>query len=102
MEQPAVTGRHTTRRKVKADELVEELTIGAAMRLRCESSDIHGVVRAVVAYLMEEYPAQELYIPSSVTWPVEAIRADLAAGLSIRKICQKHRVSRKTVYLLAG
>lgn len=97
-----MTGRHTARRKVKVDELVDELSIGAAMRLRCDSDDIHGVVQAVVTYLMEEYPAQELYIPSSVTWPVEEIRADLADGMSIRKICQKHRISPKKVYQLIG
>ena len=97
-----MSGRHTARRKVKVDELVDELSIGAAMRLRCDSDDIHATVRAVVDYLMEEYPAQELYIPSSVTWPVEEIRADLAAGMSIRKICRKHKVSRNTVYQLAG
>ena len=72
--------RHTVKRKARINELTEELTIGAALRLRRDSDDIHDVVRAVVDYLIEEYPAQELYIPSSVTYPVEELRAALASG----------------------
>lgn len=92
--------RHTTRRKARIDELADELTIGAALRLRCESDDIHAVVRAVVDYLIEEYPAQELYIPSSVTYPLVEIRAAVAAGESVRAVCRKFRISRVTLYRL--
>lgn len=91
--------RHTLKRKARIDELAEELTIGAALRLKRDSDDIHDIVRAVVAYLIEEYPAQELYIPSSVTYPVEAIRADFTS-MSMRALCQKYRIDRRTVYRL--
>ena len=94
--------RHTTRRKARVDELVDELSIGAALRLRCDSDDIEGVVRAVVQYLTEEYPAQELYIPSSVTYPVEELRAAMSSGQSIRSICKKHRIDRRTLYAVVG
>lgn len=92
--------RHTTRRKARIDQLADELTVGAALRLRCNSDDIHDVVRAVVDYLIEEYPAQELYIPASVTYPVAEIRSELAAGSSVRSICRKFRISRETLYRL--
>ncbi len=92
--------RHTARRKARINELSDELTVGAALRLRKDSDDIRLVVEAVVAYLIEEYPAQDLYVPSSVTYPAEQIRADVAAGLSIRKVCQKHCIGRKTLYRL--
>lgn len=93
--------RHTARRKARINELAEELSIGAAMRLRCDSDDIRHVVDAVVAYLVEEYPSQDLYIPASLAppaYPVEAIRTDLKAGKSLKEICQKYRLSRRTVY----
>lgn len=92
--------RHTTRRKARIDQLADELTVGAALRLRCESDDIHDVVRAVVAYLIEEYPAQELYIPSSVEYPIEDMRAALRSGESVRSICRRFRISRQTLYRL--
>lgn len=94
--------RHTARRKARIDELAGELTVGAAMRLRCNSDDIDAVVRAVVEYLIEEYPAQDLYVPSSVTYPVEELRLELAEGRSIRSICKKHRIDRRTLYRLVG
>ena len=94
--------RHTLKRKARVDELVDELAIGAALRLRCNSDDIHGIVQAVVAYLREEYPAQELYIPSSVTYPVEDLRAALASGASVRAICKRHRIDRRTLYRVVG
>lgn len=94
--------RHTQKRKVLVDQLVDELSIGAAMRLKCDSDDIHSVVRAVVDYLREEYPAQELYIPSGTQYPVEALRADLAAGKSVRAICKHHRIDRRTLYRVIG
>lgn len=94
--------RHTVKRKARVDELVDELAIGAAMRLRCNSDDIHDIVKAVVAYLREEYPAQELYIPSSVTYPVEELRAALASGTSVRAICKRHRIDRRTLYRVVG
>lgn len=92
--------RHTRRRKAQLDQLVDELTVGAAMRLRCNSDEIHGVVSAVVDYLREEYPAQDLYIPSAVTYPVEKIRAAVAAKRSTRDICREFRISRATLYRL--
>lgn len=94
--------RHTVKRKARINELTEELTIGAALRLRRNSDDIHDVVRAVVDYLIEEYPAQELYIPSSVTYPVEELRAALASGKSVRAICREHRLDRRTLYRVVG
>lgn len=93
--------RHTARRKARIDELTDELSVGAALRLRRDSDEILDIVKAVVAYLIEEYPAQDLYVPSSVTYPVMEIRADLRAGLSVRSICRKYRISRPTLYRLA-
>lgn len=90
--------RHTARRKARVEELVDELAIGAAMRLRCNSDDIHNVVKAVVDYLREEYPAQELYIPSSVTYPVVELRAAVASGTSVRAICKRYQIDRRTLY----
>lgn len=92
--------RHTPRRKASIDQLADELTVGAALRLRRDSDDIHEVVRAVVEYLIEEYPAQDLYVPSAVTYPVEEIRQAVASGKSIRYICKTYRLSRTTLYRL--
>jgi Mor family transcriptional regulator len=95
--------RRTPRQKARVDQLAEELAIGAAMQLRCDSSEIHDVVKAVVDYLVKEYPAQDLYIPAGFTadhYPVDRIRTDLAAGKSIRWVCKKYRISRKTLYPL--
>lgn len=94
--------RHTLKRKARIDELADELTIGAALRLRCNSDDIHSVVRAVVDYLIEEYPAQELYIPSAVSYPVEQLRNEIASGQSVRSICKRHRIDRRTLYRVVG
>lgn len=91
--------RHTPKRRARIEELTDELSIGAALRLKCDSDDIHEVVRAVVAYLVDEYPAQELYIPSSVTYPVDEIRADFVR-MSMRDLCKKYRIDRRTVYRL--
>lgn len=93
--------RHT--RRAKVNELVDELAVGAALRLRCQTDDIHGVVKAVVDYLTTEYPSQDLYIPASVTpptYPVAEIRAAVAEGRSIRSICKRYRIDRRTVYRL--
>lgn len=92
--------RNTIRRKARINELADELAIGAALRLRTDSDTIRPVVDAVVQYLVEEYPSQDLYIPSSVTYPIDDIRADVRAGMSMRCICRKHRVSRVMVYRL--
>jgi Mor family transcriptional regulator len=94
--------RNTLRRKVRIEELTDELTVGAALRLRCDSDDIHDVVRAVVSYLMEEYPAQELYIPATVVYPVAQLRAEIQSGKSIRSICKEHRIDRRTLYRVVG
>lgn len=93
--------RHTARRQAKRSELIDELSLGAAQRLRCDSDDIHGVVVAVVDYLLAEYPSQELYIPATereLSYPVAQIRAAVAAGESMRSICKRFRLSRRTVY----
>ncbi len=92
--------RNTTRVKARIDQLSDELTFGAAIRLRADAGDIRPVVEAVVAYLVEEYPAQDLYIPSAVTYPVDRLRAEVAAGKSIRTICREHRISRSKLYRL--
>ena len=68
--------RNTVRAKARIDQLSDELAIGAAIRLRTDADQIRAIVDAVVAYLVEEYPSQDLYIPSAVTYPVDEIRAD--------------------------
>ena len=91
--------RHTARRRAQINALAEELAIGAAIRLRTDSDRIRPVVDAVVAYLLEEYPGQDLYIPACrVEIPVDEIRADMRAGKSMREICARYRVSRRTIY----
>jgi hypothetical protein len=93
--------RKVSRRKARVEELAEELTIGAALRLKCESRDIHAVVRAVVDYLVQEYPAQDLYIPAGIApsaYPIAAIRAALSAGQPRRAICKRFQLSPKTLY----
>lgn len=92
--------RNTARTKARIDALSDELAIGAAIRLRTDADDIRKIVEAVVAYLVEEYPSQDLYIPSSVTYPVTEIRAAFNAGRSIRSISRQFRVAPKTVYRL--
>ena len=99
MEQPTVS-RNTHRVRARIEELAEELAIGAAIRLRTDSDAIRHIVDAVVAYLVDEYPSQDLYIPGGVTYPVEEIREAVRAGQSMRAICRKFRVSRRTVYRL--
>lgn len=94
--------RNTLRRKVRISELSEELAIGAAIRMRCDSDDIRAVVDAVVSYLVEEYPAQDLYIPATLgerRYPVEAIRNFMGEN-SVRATCAQFRVSRRTLYRL--
>lgn len=90
--------RHT--RRARIEELAEELTVGAAMRLRCDGTEIHQVVRAVVDYLVQEYPSQDLYIPASVTYPVGDIQRDIQDGMSVRRVCRKYRIARQTLYRL--
>ena len=92
--------RNTHRVRARIEELAEELAIGAAIRLRTDSDAIRHIVDAVVAYLVDEYPSQDLYIPGGVTYPVEEIRAAVRAGESMRAICRKFRVDRRTVYRL--
>ena len=95
--------RKVARQKARVEDLTDELAIGAAMQLRCDSAEIHDVVKAVVEYLVKEYPAQDLYIPADLkpgAYPVEAIRAAVKSGSSIRSICRKFRIDRRTVYRL--
>lgn len=102
METPLVS-RNTLRRRVRISELTDELAIGAAIRLRCDSDDIHDVVAAVVDYLIEEYPAQDLYIPASLrndSYPVEDIKRAVDAKESVRAVCKRFQISRRTLYRL--
>jgi hypothetical protein len=92
--------RNTTRAKARVEELADELAVGAALRLRDDVERIRPIVEAVVAYLTEEYPSQDLYIPGKVKYPVAEIRADIEAGKSIRYICGKYRTDRRTIYRL--
>ena len=95
--------RNTRRRKAQINELSEELCVGAALRLRCNSDEIRPIIDAAVAYLVEEYPAQDLYIPASLAanaYPVDAIRAAVVSGESIRAICRRFRIGRRTLYRL--
>jgi len=98
-----VVSRNTIRQRIRINELTDELTIGAALRLRCDSDDIREVVAAVVAYLVEEYPAQDLYIPASLqapTYPVGEIRKGLEQQESVRSLCKRFRIDRRTLYRL--
>lgn len=93
--------RHTARTQARRSELIDELALGAAQRLRMESDDIHEVVTAVVDYLLAEYPSQDLYIPAMASpppYPVERIRAAVASGESMRSICKRFRIDRRTIY----
>ena len=92
--------RNTLRARVRINELTDELAVGAAVRLRVDSDDIRDVVAAVVQYLLDEYPSQDLYIPGGVRYPVAEIRAAVRAGESMRSICQRFRTDRRTVYRL--
>ncbi|MBK0011118.1 hypothetical protein IAE56_01920 [Stenotrophomonas sp. S41] len=98
-----MVSRNTIRQRIRINELTDELTIGAALRLRCDSDDIREVVAAVVAYLVEEYPAQDLYIPASLqapTYPVGEIRKGLEQQESVRSLCKRFRIDRRTLYRL--
>lgn len=99
--EPPLVSRNTLRRRVRVNELADELAIAAAQRLRCDSDDIRPIVDAVVAYLVEEYPAQDLYIPASQV-PIDDIRRHVAAGESIRSVCRRFRIDRRTLYRLLG
>lgn len=91
--------RNTQRRRARLCELADELAIGASIRLRTDADQIRPVIDAVVAYLVEEYPAQDLYIPSLAEYPVGNIRADFGA-MSMRALCRKYRCDRRTIYRL--
>jgi len=98
-----VVSRNTIRQRIRINELTDELTIGAALRLRCDSDDIREVVAAVVAYLVDEYPAQDLYIPASLqapSYPVGEIRKGLEQQESVRSLCKRFRIDRRTLYRL--
>lgn len=96
--------RNTLRTSVRINDLIDELAIGAALRLRVDSDTIRWVIVAVVRYLTEEYPSQDLYIPGSKqsTYSINQIHTDLAAGMSIRALCRKHRIGHKTVRRILG
>lgn len=90
--------RHTQRREVRRRELIDELSIAAAVRLKLDSDDIEHIITAAVDYLIEEYPAQDLYIPARSSTTHADIRAALQTGAGIREICRNLGVSRATVY----
>lgn len=95
--------RKVARCRARIGELVDELAIGAALRLRTDSDDIRKVVEAVVDYLVEEYPSQDLYIPASASepqYPVAEIVAAFKQGRSVRSICREFRISQRTLYAL--
>lgn len=94
--------RHTVRSVVRINELTEELCIGAAIRMRTDADAIRPVVAAVVQYLIDEYPSQDLYIPGGVAYPLAEIQRDLAQGESVRSICRRYRIGRQTLYRLVG
>lgn len=91
--------RNTHRARARLRELGDELAIGAAMRLRTDADEIRPIIDAVVAYLVEEYPSQDLYIPAAVDYPVAEIRADFGR-MSVRAMCRKYRCDRRTIYRL--
>lgn len=90
--------RHTPRRRIRIQDLIDELLIAVAQRLGTDSDAIEPAVLAVVAYLVEEYPAQDFYIPAPTQYSENAIRADLDAGRPLAKICRTHGVGMSTVY----
>lgn len=93
--------RRTTRKNAKPEDLVEELAIGAAIRMRTDSDAVRPVVVAVVQYLVDEYPTQDLYIPAqSAAIDIDAIRADIDDGMSMRQVCAKYHHDRRTIYAL--
>ncbi len=91
--------RHTTRQSAKVADLAAELTSAAVHRLGNGRHEVADVVASIVAYLVEEYPSQDLYIPSerAPRYPLERIKADLRANKSVRSICASHHVGRGTV-----
>lgn len=92
--------RHTQRAKARVTDLTEELALGAAIRLRTDADSIRHIVDAVVAYLLEEYPSQDLYIPGGTTYPVEQIKQAMRQGRSMRWICSHFKTDRRTIYRL--
>lgn len=94
-----MSARNSQRRAVCVPDLVEELSIGAAIRLRCKSDDIRDVVQALVAYISEEYRTQDFYVPAPAReLPNDEIRAAVASGESVRSICRRYHISRRMVY----
>lgn len=91
--------RSISNRLDRIRQFKDELAISAAIRLRTDADEIGAVVSAVVDALLEEYPAQELYVPAPVRYPVAEIRADFAV-MSMRALCKKYCVDRRTVYRL--
>lgn len=95
--------RHGERQRVRLDELVDELAIAAAQRLRCTSDEVEPVVRAVVAYLSAEYATQDFYIPATPReLPLSEIQQAIARGESLRSICRRYRTDRRTIYRALG
>ena len=92
--------RHTARTAARICDLVEEFAIAAALRLRTDSDATRPIAQAIVMYLVEEYPSQDLYIPGGVTYPVEEIRTAVETGESIRSVCRRFRLDRRTLYRL--
>lgn len=91
--------RNTRRARARISDLSQELAVGAALRLHTDADVIRPIVDAVVACLLDDYPAQDLYIPAATEYPIEQIRADFGA-LSMRAMCRKYRCDRRTIYRL--
>lgn len=91
--------RTIANRLERINQLKDELAISAAIRLRTDADEIRNTVNAVVDALLDEYPAQELYIPAPMKYPVSEIRADFAT-MSMRALCKKYRCDRRTIYRL--
>lgn len=91
--------RSITNRLERIRQLKGELAIGAAIRLRTDADEIRGIVDAVVDALLEEYPAQDLYVPAPIKYPVAEIRADFRS-MSMRALCKKYHCDRRTIYRL--
>lgn len=84
-----------------ARELLNEF-----VRVLCEATGMRSInairlVEPIVRYLQQNHGGEQLYIPAiGRTYPVEEIRRAVSAGISIRALCRKYRVSRKTLYRL--
>jgi Mor family transcriptional regulator len=84
-----------------ARELLNEL-----VRAVCEATGLRAVsavrfVEPIVRHLQQNYGGEQLYIPSvGRTYPVDEMRQAVLSGVSMRALCRKYKVSRRTLYRL--